>query len=244
MDISFKGKRALVTGAGRGIGRDTVKRLVKLGAHVVALSKTKENLDTLKAEIPEVEVVQCDLANWEETRKAVSSLETIDLLVNNAAYAKLDPIGEVDEKTCDLHFDINVKSIINVTQEVIKKLKAAGKPGSIVNVSSQAGMVALQDHVAYCASKGAVDQITRVSALELGPFNIRCNSVNPTVVETDMGKRGWADPAKRQWMMEKIPLRRFADVDDVVDTIVYLLSDRSAMINGVILPVDGGFTAC
>ena len=127
---------------------------------------------------------------------------------------------------------------------MIKKLKAAGKPGSIVNISSQAGMVALQDHVAYCASKGAVDQITRVSALELGPFNIRCNSVNPTVVETDMGKRGWSDPAKRQWMMEKIPLRRFADVDDVVDAIVYLLSDRSAMINGVILPIDGGFTAC
>ena len=244
MDISFKGKRALVTGAGRGIGRDIVKRLVKLGATVVALSKTKENLESLKAELPEIEIVQCDLANWEETRKAVASLDTIELLVNNAAYAKLDPIGEVDEQTCNLHFDINVKSIINVTQEVVKKLKADGKPGSIVNVSSQAGMVALQDHVVYCASKGAVDQITRVCSLELGPYNIRCNSVNPTVVETEMGKRGWADPIKRQWMMERIPLRRFADIGDVVDAIVYLLSDKSAMINGVILPIDGGFTAC
>ncbi|XP_053213555.1 L-xylulose reductase-like [Panonychus citri] len=244
MDISFKGKRALVTGAGRGIGRDTVKRLVKLGAKVVALSKTKEGLESLKLELPEIEIVQCDLANWDETKKVISSLDTIDLVVNNAAYAKLDPIGLVDEETVDLHFNINVKSIINVTQEVVKKLKAEGKPGSIVNISSQAGMVALQDHVAYCASKGAVDQITRVSALELGPFGIRCNSINPTVVETDMGKKGWSDPVKRKWMMDRIPLQKFASVDDVVDSIVFLLSDKSAMINGVILPIDGGFTAC
>lgn len=137
-----------------------------------------------------------------------------------------------------------MKSVINVTQEVTRKLVAAGKPGSIVNVSSQAGIVALPDHLVYGASKGAVDQITRVTALELGPSNIRCNSINPTVVETDMGKLGWSDPAKREWMTSKIPLGRFAAVDDVVDAIVYLLSDRSAMVNGITLPIDGGFTAC
>ncbi|XP_015790799.1 L-xylulose reductase-like [Tetranychus urticae] len=244
MDISFKGKRALVTGAGRGIGRATAKRLVQLGAAVVALSKTKENLDSLKEELPEIEIVQCDLANWEETRKAVSALETIDLLVNNAGYGASVPIGQIDEQLCNTLFDINVKSVINVTQEVTRKLVAAGKPGSIVNVSSQAGIVALPDHLVYGASKGAVDQITRVTALELGPSNIRCNSINPTVVETDMGKLGWSDPAKREWMTSKIPLGRFAAVDDVVDAIVYLLSDRSAMVNGITLPIDGGFTAC
>lgn len=105
-------------------------------------------------------------------------------------------------------------------------------------------MVALQDHVVYCASKGAVDQITRVSALELGPFNIRCNSVNPTVVLTELGRKGWSEPTKRDWMLNQIPLRRFAEVDEVVDAIVFLLSDRSSMINGAILPIDGGFTAC
>ncbi|XP_053204814.1 L-xylulose reductase-like [Panonychus citri] len=244
MDISFNGKRALVTGAGRGIGRETVKRLVKLGADVVALSKTLENLETLKAELPSIKIVQCDLAHWNETKSVISSLDTIDLLVNNAAFGQNNAIGTVDEEICDIHFNINVKAIINVTQQVVAKLKAEGKSGSIVNISSQAGMVALQDHVVYCASKGAVDQITRVSALELGPFNIRCNSVNPTVVLTELGRKGWSEPTKRDWMLNQIPLRRFAEVDEVVDAIVFLLSDRSSMINGAILPIDGGFTAC
>ena len=116
--------------------------------------------------------------------------------------------------------------------------------GSIVNISSQAGMVALKDHVVYGASKGAVDQITRNHALELGPHGIRVNSINPTVVLTDMGRRGWSDPAKATDMLSKIPMGKFAEVEDIVHLIAYISSDKADMISGVILPIDGGFTAC
>ncbi|XP_074605520.1 L-xylulose reductase-like [Brevipalpus obovatus] len=243
MDILFSGKRAIVTGAGRGIGRDLVKRLHKHGAHVIAISRNNDHLITLANECPGIETISVDLQDWDKTKEVLMKLDPVDLLVNNAAVGQLCPIGEVTKEEVEFTMKVNVHSVINVTQEVAKKMKASGKKGSIVNVSSQAGIVALQDHVVYCASKGAVDQITRVSALELGPHGIRVNSVNPTVVWTDMGKAGWSDPAKAGPMLEKIPLKKFAQVSDVVDTICYLLSDKADMLNGVILPIDGGFTA-
>eukprot|EP01137_Pigoraptor_chileana_P019742 Opistho-2@81189 len=118
------------------------------------------------------------------------------------------------------------------------------KGGSIVNISSQASQRPLVNHTAYCASKGALDQLTRVMALELGPHNIRVNCVNPTVVMTDMGRLGWSDPAKAGPMLSRIPLNRFAEVSDVVNATLFLLSDRSGMVHGCMLPVDGGFLAC
>ena len=121
---------------------------------------------------------------------------------------------------------------------------ARGSGGSIVNVSSQAGLAALKDHMVYNATKAAIDAVTKVSALEYGPYNIRVNSVNPTVVMTDMGKIGWSDPVKANDMLSKIPLHRFAEVSEVVDTIVYLLSDKASMVSGTLVPIDGGFLAC
>lgn len=125
----------------------------------------------------------------------------------------------------------------------MKKLIASGKGGSIVNISSQASMSALKDHLAYGLSKAALDQVTRIYALELGPHNIRVNSVNPTVTMTDMAKVGWSDPVKAANMLSKIPLGRFAEPQEVVDTVLFLLSDKANMINGVILPIDGGYMA-
>ena len=247
MEINFSGKRVLVTGAGRGIGKDLVVRLVSAGATVVAVSKTQRNLDELKKEYPSIETICIDIGNWNETKEAITKhAGRIDLLVNNAAYAKLTPVidHEVTEQECDDHFDVNVKAIINITQIVAKGMIERKTGGSIVNVSSQAGLAALKDHLVYCATKSAVDSMTRVMALEYGPYNIRTNSVNPTVALTDMGKRAWSDPEKANGMLSKIPLGRFAEVPEIVDTIVYLLSDKSSMINGTVIPIDGGFTAC
>lgn len=246
MDIRFDGKRILVTGAGRGIGRDTVKRLVSLGAKVVAVSRTLEYLTTLKAECPDIEILAVDLSNWAETTSAISSLTDIDLLVNNAAYSELTPvIGEhVTEEVVNKIFDVNVKAVINISQIIGSQLIARKCPGAIVNISSQASLVALKDHIVYCASKSAVDSITRVLAMEYGPYNIRVNSLNPTVVWTDMAKLIWCDPVKSDDMKSKIPLGRFAELSEVVDAICYMLSDKSSMITGVLLPIDGGFTAC
>ncbi|XP_076286262.1 L-xylulose reductase [Lasioglossum baleicum] len=243
MNINFEGKRILVTGAGQGIGRDVALRLSKYKGQVIALSKTKANLDKLVAADPSIQTVCVDLLDWKATKKAIESVLPIDLLVNNAAVAVLQPFMEVTEEDFDLSIGANVKSVVNVTQSVAADMIKRKVGGSIVNVSSQASQAALLDHSIYCATKAAVDMLSKVMALEFGPHKIRVNSVNPTVVMTDMGKLGWSDPEKAKTMKNKIPLGRFAEVHEVVDAIVFFLSDRSSMINGTMLPIDGGFLA-
>ncbi|GFY73236.1 hypothetical protein TNIN_418731 [Trichonephila inaurata madagascariensis] len=184
----FKGKRALVTGAGRGIGRAIALDLVKNGAHVIALSRTIEHLVTLKNEVPSIETISVDVGDWKQTETIVKELGPIDLLVNNAGISALHEVGSVTEEECDSVFAINVKAVINISQIVAKGMKERGTGGSIVNISSQAALIALPRHAVYCASKAALDQITKVMALELGPSKIRVNSVNPTVVLTEWEK--------------------------------------------------------
>jgi len=194
----FEGKRALVTGASRGIGKAIAIALSQSGAETYALSKTKEHLDTLIAECPSILPVCVDLSDWAETRKAVESLPPIDLLVNNAGVAKLMSFLNVQQEDIDTCFDVNVKAVINISQVVAESLISRGCPGSIVNISSQSSVRAGPDRTVYSASKGALDMITKVMALELGPHKIRVNSVNPTVVMTDMGIMAWSDDKKKQ----------------------------------------------
>ncbi|XP_043284304.1 L-xylulose reductase [Venturia canescens] len=244
MEIDFSNKRILVTGANKGIGRAIALRLSKYGGKVIGMGKTRETLDDLVKEDPTIETVCVDIADWDATRKAVKSVLPVDLLVNNAGVACLAPFLDITKDQFDLTFDVNVRAIFNVSQVIAADMIRRKVDGRIVNLSSQAAHAALKDHSAYCASKGAVDMITKTLALELGPHGIRVNSVNPTVVLTAMGRLGWSDPAKARTMLDKIPLGRFAEVEEVVDAVVYLLSDRSSMISGVHLPVDGGFLAC
>ncbi|KAK2584771.1 hypothetical protein KPH14_007095 [Odynerus spinipes] len=243
MDINFQGKRILITGAGQGIGKDLALRLSKYKAEVIALSKSDENLKKLISLDPKIKTVSVDLRDWEATKRAVQNVLPIDLLVNNAGVARLSPFLDATPEEFDLVFNVNVKAIMNVSQVVAKNMIERNVAGSIVNLSSQASQAALKNHAVYCSSKGAVDMLSKTMALELGAHNIRVNTVNPTVVMTEMGKLGWSDKDKAESMLSKIPLGRFAEVDEVVDAIVYLLSDRSSMINGVTLPVDGGFLA-
>ncbi|XP_071443322.1 L-xylulose reductase isoform X2 [Hetaerina americana] len=242
MEINFNGKRALVTGAGQG--RETTKRLADCGAQVIALSRTREHLDSLAAETQGIEVICVDLADWEKTRNALKSIGHIDLLVNNAAIALLEPFIDIKPENIDRSFDVNVKAVVNVSQMIARGMIERKTGGSIVNVSSQASQAALQDHAVYCATKGALDMMSKVMALELGPNKIRVNCVNPTVVMTAMGKIGWSKPEKANPMLNKIPLGRFADVHEVVDVILFLLSDKASMITGTTVPIDGGFLAC
>ncbi|XP_033102594.1 L-xylulose reductase-like isoform X1 [Anneissia japonica] len=252
MDIRFDGKKALVTGAGKGIGRDTVKLLAKCGADVYALSRTQSDLDSLKAEVPEIKTVCVDLSDWDSTKVAVEGCGPIDLLVNNAAIAKLEPFLEVTKEFYSYYLNnyfvnrtmnVNVRQLIQVSQIVARGMVERGLGGSIVNVSSQASLVGLTNHTVYCATKAAVDSLTKTMALELGPKNIRVNSVNPTVVNTAMGKIGWSKPEKAEPMKRRIPLGRFAEVEEVVHVILFLLSDKSSMMNGTCLPIDGGMSS-
>ncbi|XP_062858877.1 L-xylulose reductase [Trichomycterus rosablanca] len=244
MEITFTGKRALVTGAGKGIGRATALALARGGADVTAVTRTQADLDSLVQECPSIQPVCVDLADWDATEHALKNVGPIDLLVNNAGCAMLESFLEITEAQFDKSFNVNVKAALHVAQIVARGMKARGSPGAIVNVSSQAAQCAFKDHAVYCATKGALDMLTSVMALELGPYQIRVNSVNPTVVLTDMAKIGWSDPVKAKGMISRIPMGKFAEVEDVVNSILFLLSDKTAMTNGVTLPVDGGFLAC
>jgi NAD(P)-dependent dehydrogenase (short-subunit alcohol dehydrogenase family) len=242
MQINFSGKRALVTGAGKGIGREIASLLVSCGAEVVALSRTREDLDSLSRETGSRAVV-ADLADADAARRAAEEAGPIDLLVNNAAVSVPQPLLETTAEAFDRTMDVNVRAVLIVTQVVARGMIARGRGGAVVNLSSQASVVGIRDHAAYCASKGALDQLTRVMALELGPHDIRVNAVNPTVTLTPMGEMAWGDPIKSRPMLARIPIGRFAKPADVAHAVAYLLSDYAAMVHGATLPVDGGFLA-
>lgn len=241
MDLGLAGRRALVTGAGKGIGRSTVKALHAAGVQVVSVSRTQSDLDSLVRECPGVEPVCVDLGDWEATERALGNVGPVDLLVNNAAVALLQPFLEVTKEVFDVSFDVNLRAIIQVSQIVARGMIARGVPGSIVNVSSQAAQRAVPNHSVYSSTKGAMDTLTKAMALELGPHKIRVNAVSPTVVMTAMGQANWSDPQKAKVILDRIPLGRFAEESHVVDAILFLLSDRSSMTTGTALPVEGGF---
>ncbi|PNJ87345.1 DCXR isoform 11, partial [Pongo abelii] len=208
--LGLAGRRVLVTGAGKGIGRGTVQALHAAGARVVAVSRTQGDLDSLVRECPGIEPVCVDLGDWEATERALGSVGPVDLLVNNAAVALLQPFLEVTKEAFDRSVEVNLRAAIQVSQIVARGLIARGVPGAIVNVSSQGSKRAVTNHSVYCSTKGALDMLTKVMALELGPHKIRVNAVNPTVVMTPMGQAAWSDPHKAKTMLDRIPLGKFA----------------------------------
>ncbi|XP_017693156.1 PREDICTED: L-xylulose reductase isoform X2 [Lepidothrix coronata] len=228
---SFRGRRALVTGAGKGIGRAVAVALSRAGARVTALSRTAADLESLVRECPGIEPLCLDLADWDAAEAAVGAAGPFELLVNNAAVAELQPFLEVTREALQRSLDVNFGAVLHVSQIVARQMIAQGAAGAIVNVSSQASQRALRDHAVYCSTKSALDMLTK----------IRVNTVNPTVVMTDMGRINWSDPQKSAAMINRIPLGKFAEVDDVVNSILFLLSGKSAMTTGSSLMVDGGF---
>ncbi|HKT95813.1 MAG TPA: SDR family oxidoreductase [Paraburkholderia sp.] len=248
-EFDFRQKRVLVTGASSGIGRACVEALARHGAKVVAVARNSEALQSLAAETG-CETLCLDVGADERTiDAALAPLAVCDGLVNCAGIASLEAALDVDAASFDRVMAVNARGAALVTRAVARKmLEQAGDTGrakgSIVNVSSQASLVGLPAHLSYCASKAAMDAITRVLCIELGPRGIRVNSVNPTVTLTPMARFAWSDPAKSGPMLAAIPLRRFAEPEEVVAPILFLLSDAASMISGVALPVDGGYTAC
>ncbi|KAJ8948439.1 hypothetical protein NQ318_007962 [Aromia moschata] len=192
------------------IGRGIAVQLAKCGAKVLALDVTKESLDKLKAEMPEIDIINVDLCDWTATKEAIKKAYPIDLLVNSAGVGSIVTLMEVTEEKYNVIFNVNVKALINVTRTVIENLLDRKSPGAIVNISSQAAIAALPNHTLYSASKAAVDAFTRAVAMDFGRNGIRINSVNPTVVMTDLGRRFWSDPVLAEPMLAKIPLNSVA----------------------------------
>lgn len=240
--MGFEGRRALVTGAGKGIGREMVRRLRERGAEVAALSRSAADLDSLREETG-CETIHADLADTEAAADAVRRALPVQLLVNNAGISRLAPALQTTEAEFFGILRVNAWAALRMAQVVAGDLVARGERGAIVNVSSIAAGVGLPDHAAYCASKAALDAITRVLAVEWGGHGIRTNSVNPTVTLTPMAEMAWSDPAKAGPMQARIPMRRFVQPREVADAVCFLLGDEAAMINGVCLDVDGGLRA-
>lgn len=222
-------------------------KLVKLGANVIAVSRTEKHLRKLKKEVEElgkgIIIVCLDLSNWTETRSKLRFLcAKVDYLVNNAGRGYGKWIEDILEDEVDKVLELNLKSPLNLISLVAEGMKQR-RFGAIVNVSSVSGLVALDQHTVYGASKAGLDLATKVTAKELAPFNVRVNSVNPTVVWTKMGKKFWDEPTRKAVMLSKIPMNRFVEVREVVDPIIFLLGKGASMITGVTLPIDGGLSA-
>jgi L-xylulose reductase len=238
--FDFQQKRVLVTGAGKGIGREIATMLHGFNAQVVAVSRTESDLYTLREEI-KCETIIAELGDVKEAERVAEQAGAIDYLVNNAAIAILEPFLKTTVEAWDKTMAVNLRAVMIISKIIAQQMVDRGVAGSIVNVSSMAAFQALPDHAAYSASKAGLDQLSAVMAVELGQYGIRVNSVNPTVVLTEMGKRAWADPVKGGPMLARIPLRRFAECEDIASVVCFLLTDGAAMLNGLALRVDGGF---
>ncbi|HEY9029521.1 MAG TPA: SDR family oxidoreductase [Burkholderiaceae bacterium] len=240
--FDFSGRRALVTGASSGIGRAVAVRLAQAGAQVTAIGRNAAALAALHTEAGCTPLV-LDVADAPALERALAPLPAFDLVVNCAGIALLEPAAEMQAGSFDAVMAVNARAAALVASRCGRAMIAAGVRGSIVNVSSQAALVALDAHLCYCASKAAMDAVTRSLCLEFGPHGIRVNSVNPTVTLTPMAEQAWSDPAKSAAALKNIPLGRFAQVEEVVAPILFLLGDGASMVSGVALPVDGGYTS-
>ncbi|XP_060870258.1 L-xylulose reductase-like isoform X2 [Metopolophium dirhodum] len=221
------------------MGKVIAGRLLAMDAHVFAVGR---DIDSLPS-IPGLKLtkVTVDIGDWDSTYSKILEMGPVHGLVNNAGVAHIEPFMATTQQGWDDTLNINSRGVVRASQAVAENMIAAKIKGSIVNISSTISERAIPDHVAYCASKGAVNQITRTMAVELGPLGIRTNNVNPTVVLTKMGLIAWSDPKKSEPIMKRIPLGRFAQPNDIADAVIFLLSDYSKMINGMNLYVDGGF---
>lgn len=249
MSFDFSGHTALVTGASKGIGRETCRRLAAAGCAVAATARNRSELDSLAKEIADAggrcEYEVCDLGDPGAIVGMVAAFRDrigpIDLLVNDAGITFPESFLESTVEHWDATLDVNLRAPFLVSQAVVPDMIASGH-GAVVNVSSLSAIVGLADHAAYCASKHGLDGLSKVMAMELGPKGVRVNCVAPTVVLTPMGEKVWGDPAVGDPMKAKIPLGKFAVPADVADAILFLLSDNAAMVHGETLVMDGGYS--
>lgn len=238
----FQGRTILVTGAAGGIGGATVRQLAARGADVIAAGRTLDSLGPITEETG-ARPLAFDLTSEDAIREAIDGVDLWGVVNCAGDGGEIATPQETDIAVFDKVMAINARGALLVTKYAARSLIRLGQGGSIVNVSSQAGLVALNGHVSYGSSKAALDNITRVSALELGQYGIRVNSVNPTVVMTPMSAWYWGRPEIEGPFLEAMPLGRWATEDDIAGPIVFLLSDAAAMISGVSLPIDGGYTS-
>lgn len=240
--LTFHEGPYLVTGASGGIGGATVRRLREAGCTVYASGRDESKIKALCDETGALPL-PFDLTDEGSIKNALTGIDWYGVVNCGGDGGEIATPQDTDINVFDRVIAINARGTLLVTKYAAREMVKANRGGTIVNVSSQASLVGLKGHVSYGASKGAVDTITRVSALELGPHGIRVNAVNPTVVMTPMSAWYWDKPETGGKLLDTMPLGRYATEDEIATPIAFLLSNESSMISGVALPIDGGFSA-
>ena len=246
--INLKNKYALVTGAGKGLGRACSIALAEAGATVIALSRTKSDLDKLEKDIKRIKgkiiKIQCDVMEYQDLRDKINKIKIIDILVNNAGTNIPEPFEKIKQTSMNYLVDLNLKAAFNVAQLVVKKmLKNKKRSGSIINMSSQMGHVGMIGRNIYNMTKFGIEGLTKGMGVELAKKNIRVNSVAPTFVETPMVKKFFKNNKFKKLVLGKIPMGKVATESDIATTVCFLASSASSMITGTSIIIDGGWTA-
>ena len=246
--INLKKKYALVTGAGKGLGRACAIALAEAGATIIGLSRTQSDLDKLQKDIKKVKgkliKVNCDVMNYEDLKDKLKKIKVIDILVNNAGTNIPEPFEKIQQKNMNYIVDLNLKAAFNVAQLVVKKmLKNKKRAGSIIHMSSQLGHVGMTGRNVYNMTKFGIEGLTKGMGVELATRNIRVNAVAPTFVETPMVKRFFKNKKFKKLALGNIPMGKAATESDVATAVCFLASDAAGMITGTSLLIDGGWTA-
>jgi NAD(P)-dependent dehydrogenase (short-subunit alcohol dehydrogenase family) len=247
-DFRLEGRVVVVTGASRGIGAATAIACSRAGARrVVLLARDRAGLEAVAGRIADAgrwaDVAPCDVTSTASIERAFDGLDRIDVLVNGAGVNRPEPFEGVEPATFDRLFAVNVRGAFFAAQAAVRRMRAAGSGGTIITISSQMGHVGAAERTVYCATKHAVEGLTKALAVELAPFGIRALSIAPTFVRTEMTASQLDDPEIGPRLLAQIPQGRFGSVDEVADAVVYAASPAAALITGSSLLLDGGWTA-
>jgi NAD(P)-dependent dehydrogenase (short-subunit alcohol dehydrogenase family) len=246
-NLRLDGKRALITGAGRGIGASAATVFAQAGAAVTLCARSLNEVEALAEELCtagfKADAFTLDVTDLAAVRHEVDARGPFDILLNNAGANRIRAITDVTEEDYDAVLNLNLKAALFVAQAVAKGLLSAGKPGSIINVSSQMGLTGGGGRSLYSASKWALEGLTKCMAIDLAPHGIRVNTICPTWIETALTRPLLEDPKTRDWVFSKIKLGRLGRMEELSGPLLLLASDASSLMTGSSLVVDGGWTA-
>ncbi len=245
--MRLDGKRALVTGASSGIGQGCAVALAEAGCHVVCaargVEKLAESVAQMQAQGWSVEALSLDMADLDALTGAMKSQPAFDIVVNSAGTARHSPAIATTPADYDAVMNLNLRAAYFLSVGAAHGMIAAGRPGSIIHISSQMGHVGGIDRAVYCASKHGLEGMVKAMAIEWGPSQIRINTICPTFIRTPLTAATFDDPDRAAWIASKIKLGRVGEVEDIMGAVVYLASPASALVTGTSLLIDGGWTA-